>query len=165
MKHKYLRSPVWLVAILLSLQSLVYAQSSFNASWQNITQPIGTLLINPPQTALKVNQYLMSLDPNITPATYPFDASTDVTKIQTSQLLYFVRVYDEASGSYPVGSWIMRASQARGLTPAQIRNIQALPALPTKFTLVKVPDRNHYVHRSRSSQLSGGGMAGRLNQK
>ena len=139
MKHKYLRSPVWLVAILLSLQSLVYAQSSFNASWQNITQPIGTLLINPPQTALKVNQYLMSLDPNITPATYPFDASTDVTKIQTSQLLYFVRVYDEASGSYPVGSWIMRASQARGLTPAQIRNIQALPALPTKFTLVKVP--------------------------
>jgi len=50
-----------------------------------------------------------------------------------------VRVYDESSGSYPAGSWLMRASQARGLTPAQIRHIQALPALPTKFTLVKVP--------------------------
>lgn len=93
----------------------------------------------PPQTALQVNQYLMSLDPNITPATFPFDSNTDVTKIQTSQLLYFVRVYDEATGSYPVGSWLMRASQGRGLTAAQIRNIQALPAMPAKFTLVKVP--------------------------
>lgn len=107
--------------------------------WQSITQPIGTLLVTPPQTALAVNQYLMSLDPNITPATYPFDLRTNVTSIQTSQMLYFVRVYDEASGSRPVGSWIMRASQARGLTPAQIRNIQALPAQPSHFTYVKVP--------------------------
>ena len=122
----------WLIALLFPL--LVQAQS-----WQNITQPIGTLLINPPQSALQVNEYLMSLDPNITPATFPFDLNTDVTKIQTSQMLYFVRVYDEATGSYPVGSWIMRASQARGLTAAQIRNIQALPAMPTHFTLVKVP--------------------------
>ena len=120
----------------LSFSAMAQAQIS---SWQNITQPIGTLLINPPQTAPQVNQYLMSLDPNITPATFPFDSSTDVTKIQTTQLLYFVRVYDETTGSYPVGSWIMRASQARGLTPAQIRNIQALPAMPAKFTLVKVP--------------------------
>lgn len=138
MTHKFLG---WLVAalqvIVVSLHFPARGQPS--PSWQNITQPIGSLLINPPQTALQVNQYLSSLDPNITPATYPFASSTDVTKIQTSQLLYFVRVYDEASGSYPVGSWIMRASQARGLTPEQIRNIQALPALPTKFTLVKVP--------------------------
>lgn len=107
--------------------------------WQNITQPIGTLLVRPPETALAVNQYLMSLDPNITPATYPFDLRTDVTKIQTSQMLYFVRVYNDASGSRPVGSWVMRASEARGLSPKQIRNIQALPAVPTDFTLVKVP--------------------------
>lgn len=126
---------LWLSGLVaLSLPVLVQAQS-----WQNITQPIGTMLISPPQTALQVNQYLMSLDPNITPATFPFDSNTDVTKIQTSQMLYFVRVYDEKTGSYPVGSWIMRAAQARGMTPAQIRNIQALPAMPTKFTLVKVP--------------------------
>ncbi len=81
MKHKYLRRPDWLIFILSFLQSLVYAQSSLNTPWQNITQPIGSLLIDPPQTALQVNQYLMSLDPNIKPATYPFDPSTDVTKI------------------------------------------------------------------------------------
>lgn len=107
--------------------------------WQNLTQPIGTLLINPPESALVVNQYLATLDPNITPATYPFALTTDVTKIQTTQMLYFVRVYNEAAGSFAVGSWIMRASEARGLTPAQIRDIQALPSTPTHFTFVKVP--------------------------
>ena len=88
----------WLVAVVLAgLPAL-----GFSAPWQSITQPIGTLLIDPPESALRVNQYLMSLDPNITPATYPFDLNTDVTKIRTTQVLYFVRVYDEATGSRPV---------------------------------------------------------------
>ena len=121
-------------ALLLCLSPFAAAEP-----WQNITQPIGTLLVNPPESALSVNQYLMSLDKNITPATYPFDLRTDVTKIRTTQTLYFVRVYDEATGSKPVGSWIMRASEARGLNTAQIRNIQALPDVPTKFTFIKVP--------------------------
>lgn len=146
------------------LPVLTRAQSSNTSSWQNITQPLGTLLINPPQTALQVNQYLSSLDPNITPATYPFDASTDVTKIQTSQMLYFVRVYNEASGSYPVGSWIMRASQARGLTPAQIRNIQALPALPAKFTLVKVP-AGIIMYTGVAAPIAGWGDGGATQSK
>jgi outer membrane autotransporter protein len=141
-----------------------HAQSTHNASWQNITQPIGTLLINPPQTALQVNQYLSSLDPNITPATYPFAGSTDVTKIQTSQMLYFVRVYNEASGSYPVGSWVMRASQARGLTPDQIRNIQALPALPTKFTLVNVP-AGIIMYTGVAAPIAGWGDGGATQSK
>jgi len=128
-------SSVFLVGALLCL----CAAPATSEPWQNLTQPIGTLLINPPQSALTVNQYLASLDPNITPATYPFALSTDVTKIQTTQMLYFVRVYNEAAGSFPVGSWIMRASQARGMTPAQIRDIQALPSMPTGFTFVKVP--------------------------
>jgi|GEM_PF-2667970 len=129
----------WLCSVLVAVFFAIAPDSGMTAPWQSITQPIGTLLIDPPQSALQVNQYLSSLDPNITPATYPFELSTDVTKIQTSEPLYFIRVYNEASGSRPVGSWIMRASQARGLTAAQIRNIQALPALPTHFTLVKVP--------------------------
>lgn len=164
MNKQSIRVLGWLIALLLSWQSLAQAQSSPNTSWQNITQPLGTLLINPPQTALQVNQYLMSLDPNITPATYPFDASTDVTKIQTNQLLYFVRVYDEASGSYPVGSWIMRASQARGLTPAQIRNIQALPALPSKFTLVKVP-AGIIMYTGVAAPIAGWGEGGATQSK
>lgn len=129
----------WLLSVLLAVCSSVLPPSGATAPWQSITQPIGTLLVDPPETALQVNQYLMSLDPNITPATYPFDLATDVTKIRTTQPLYFVRVYNEATGSRPVGSWIMRASQARGLNAAQIRDKQALPALPSHFTLVKVP--------------------------
>lgn len=148
---------IWLIALLFPL--LVHAQS-----WQNITQPIGTLLINPPQSALQVNEYLMTLDPNITPATFPFDSNTDVTKIQTSQMLYFVRVYDEATGSYPVGSWIMRASQARGLTAAQIRNIQALPAMPTHFTLVKVP-ANIIMYTGVAAPIEGWGDGGATQSK
>ncbi len=124
---------------LTSLLFLCLSQTAAAEPWQNITQPIGTLLVNPPESALSVNLYLMSLDKNITPATFPFDPGTNVTKIMTSQTLYFVRVYDEATGSRPAGSWIMRASEARGLNAAQIRNIQALPDVPTKFTFVKVP--------------------------
>ena len=30
--------------------------------WQNITQPIGTLLVNPPESALSVNQYLIYVE-------------------------------------------------------------------------------------------------------
>ncbi|MCD8515794.1 MAG: autotransporter outer membrane beta-barrel domain-containing protein [Burkholderiaceae bacterium] len=123
----------------LGIVSCLWAAPALSEPWQNLTQPIGTLLVNPPQTALEVNQYLASLDPNITPVTYPFALTTDVTKIQTTQMLYFVRVYNESAGSFPVGSWIMRASQARGLTPAQIRDIQSLPSMPTHFTFVKVP--------------------------
>lgn len=156
--------PGWLASLLLLPLSCALAQPNASESWQNITQPIGTLLITPPQTALQVNQYLSSLDPNITPATYPFASSADVTKIQTSQLLYFVRVYDEASGSYPVGSWIMRASQARGLTPAQIRDMQALPALPTKFTLVKVP-AGIILYTGIAAPIAGWGDGGATQSK
>lgn len=124
---------------LVGVLSCLCAMPVLSEPWQNLTQPIGTLLINPPQSALDVNRYLASLDPNITPATYPFALSTDVTKIQTTEMLYFVRVYNESAGSFPVGSWIMRVSQARGLTPEQIRNIQALPSIPTHFTFVEVP--------------------------
>ena len=132
--------------------------------WQNLTQPIGRLLIDPPQSALTVNRYLMSLDPNIKPATFPFELSTDVTKIQTTQTLYFVRVYNEPSGSFPVGSWIMRASEARGLTPAQIRNIQALPAEPTDFTFVEVP-AGIIVYTGVAGPIEGWGQGGATQSK
>lgn len=79
-------------------------------------------------------------------------------------MLYFVRVYNEASGSYPVGSWVMRASQARGLTPDQIRNIQALPGLPTKFTLVKVP-AGIIMYTGVAAPIAGWGDGGATQSK
>jgi len=141
-----------------------FASPVFAEPWQNLTQPIGDLLIDPPQSALTVNRYLMSLDPNITPATFPFELSTDVTKIQTTQTLYFVRVYNESAGSFPVGSWIMRASEARGLTPAQIRNIQALPAEPTDFTFVQVP-AGIIVYTGLAGPIEGWGQGGATQSK
>ena len=53
-----------------------------------------------------------------------------------SQNLYFVRFY---TGTNPAGPWIMRAAEVRGLTPTQIQNLFALPAVPTMMTIVVVP--------------------------
>lgn len=130
------------IGLTLSLGILATASPGISKAepWQNLTQPIGVLLVNPPQSALTVNLYLASLDSNITPATYPFELSTDVTSIRTTQTLYFTRVYNEASGSNAVGSWIVRASDLRGKTIAQIRDVLALPSEPDKFTMVEVPE-------------------------
>jgi outer membrane autotransporter protein len=157
---RYPRSAARLVWLALCFS----ASAVFAEPWQNLTQPIGNLLIDPPQSALTVNRYLMSLDPNITPATFPFELSTDVTKIQTTQTLYFVRVYNESSGSFPVGSWIMRASEARGLNAAQIRNIQALPAEPTDFTFVEVP-AGIILYTGLAGPIEGWGQGGATQSK
>ena len=56
-----------------------------------------------------------------------------------SQPLYFVRMYAPAAGIGQIGSWVMRAAEVRGLTPEQIRDRFALPAVPTHITIVVVP--------------------------
>lgn len=66
----------------------------------------------------------------------PFPANQGVPEIMPSQPLYFVRFY---TGTDPRGSWVMRAADVRGLTPAQIRDRFALPAVPTMITYVVVP--------------------------
>ena len=112
---------------------------SFGQSWQDIVQPVGVLQVNPPQSAGEVNRYLMSLDPNITPATAPFDARTDVTRIVTTQNLYFTRIFDPPTGSNAVGSWLVRPAELRGMSAQQIRNVLALPAMPRFSAFVIVP--------------------------
>ena len=112
---------------------------SFGQSWQDIVQPVGVLQVNPPQSAGEVNRYLMSLDPNITPATAPFDTRTDVTRIVTTQNLYFTRIFDPPTGSNAVGSWLVRPAELRGMSAQQIRNVLALPAMPKFSAFVIVP--------------------------
>ena len=112
---------------------------SFGQFWQDIVQPVGVLQVNPPQSAGEVNRYLMSLDPNITPATAPFDARTDVTRIVTTQNLYFTRIFDPPTGSNAVGSWLVRPAELRGMSAQQIRNVLALPAMPRFSAFVIVP--------------------------
>lgn len=110
---------------------------------QDIIQPIGTL-IEEWDPAL-VNQYLAKWDPNIIPGvTDPFDTRYSVSEVQPSAPMYFVRVYTEPN-SGPLGSFIVRASLVRGLTPEQIRDILALPELPQKIDHVKVPGLGKYA--------------------
>ena len=75
------------------------------------------------------------------PQTYyaPFPANQGVPEIMPSQPMYFVRMYAPAAGIGQIGSWVMRAAEVRGLTPEQIRDRFALPAVPTNITYVVVP--------------------------
>jgi outer membrane autotransporter protein len=65
-----------------------------------------------------------------------FPPNQGVPEIMPSQPLYFVRFY---TGTDPRGPWVMRAAEVRGLTPQQIQNRFALPAVPTNITMVVVP--------------------------
>jgi len=69
----------------------------------------------------------------------PFPAEQGVPQIMPTQFLNFVRVYNPAAGSNAMGRFIMRAQSLRGLTPVQIRDVFALPAIPTHITLVQLP--------------------------
>ena len=69
----------------------------------------------------------------------PFPANQGVPEIMPSQPLYFVRMYAPAAGINQVGGWVMRAAEVRGLTPAQIQDRFALPAVPTMITYVVAP--------------------------
>lgn len=112
-------------------------------SWQSLVQPIGTLVqVWDADGSTGVNAYLAKWDSHIVPGiTDPFDPGVKVTEIQPTQTMYFVRFY---TGTDPRGSWIMRAQFVRGLTPAQIRDIFALPEVPTGIVMVKVPPGAQY---------------------
>jgi outer membrane autotransporter protein len=71
----------------------------------------------------------------------PFPGNQGVPEILPSQPLYFVRMYAPGAGIGQIGSWVMRAAEVRGLTPEQIRDRFALPAVPTHITIVVVPPR------------------------
>jgi len=59
----------------------------------------------------------------------PYKPGTSVTELQLTEQTTFVRVYDgEVSGMR--GSWLMKAEDIKGLTPAQIKDKFALPAEP-----------------------------------
>jgi uncharacterized protein YhjY with autotransporter beta-barrel domain len=106
-------------------------------------QPIGNLIqIWDPTGPEGVNAYLAKWDSHIVPGvTDPFDVHVQVTEIQPTQTMYFVRFY---TGNDPRGSWIMRAEFVRGLTPEQLRDRFALPELPTGIVMVKVPPGAQY---------------------
>ncbi len=68
----------------------------------------------------------------------PYKLGTTVNEIKLSHDTMFVRVYDgDISGQF--GGWLMKADDIRGLTPSQIQDKFALPAIPKFITDVKLP--------------------------
>ncbi len=121
----------------------LFALSHLNHAYaQAIVEPIGTHVQtwNP----VLVNQYLAKWDSNIIPGvTDPFDNRYPVSEVQPTAPMYFVRVFTQPN-SGPLGSYLVRAQFIRGLTPAQIRNVLALPDVPVGIVYVKVPGSPKY---------------------
>ncbi|HVZ10021.1 autotransporter outer membrane beta-barrel domain-containing protein [Rhodopila sp.] len=62
--------------------------------------------------------------------------------VRTSVPTQFVRFYKQNNDltlGPAVGSWIATSNSVRGLTAAQVKNILALPDLPTSVAIVRVP--------------------------
>jgi len=120
----------WRKGQIIALFVLVFCLPARAEDWRNLVQPVGSLLAV--ETANTVNVRLGLANP-------PFDLATDVTTIQSTTPLYFVRFYNPTAPINPsgaVGSWVMRSAEVRGLTLAQVRDKFALPALPNSMAMV-----------------------------
>jgi outer membrane autotransporter protein len=88
-----------------------------------------------------VNQELVNQG-RATITTLPFTPGSTVYEIRTTQDLYMVRTYLRDPSRLKegaVGGWLMSSTTLRGLSPIQVRDIYALPALNDYITTVKVP--------------------------
>lgn len=144
-----------LLALWIAVQ--LSALPAHGEDWHDLTQPIGNLVTV--QGAAAVNA-LLGGNP-------PFDTRTDVTTINTAVPQYFVRFYNPTDGTNPsnaVGSWVMRAAAVRGLTPAQVRDIFALPSMPTHMTMVLVP-AGYNLYTGIAGPIAGWGEGGAQQSK
>jgi outer membrane autotransporter protein len=114
---------------------LFISSSIFAEAYQNLLQPIGT--ITAVEAASVVNQRLVDLG-SATNTTLPFESTTDVTTIMTSETQIFVRMFSPPTIGI-TGSWIAPRAALHGQNATQIENVLALPAMPTKTTTVIVP--------------------------
>lgn len=86
----------------------------------------------------------------------PYATSMGPRTITLNQDRIFVRVYGRDN---QVGSWLMRADEIEGLTPAQIQNKFALPELPRYVSEVHVPSGTN-LRIGRAAAQVGWGKGG-----
>lgn len=84
-------------------------------------------------TGFDANAYIFSVPP-----TQSFVNSAQAVVVRTTVPTQYVRFYT-AGVTNPVGGFIAGSNAVRGLTPAQIRDVLALPYQPDSMTIVKVP--------------------------
>ncbi len=148
-----------LLPLLSFAVSGITAQPAWAEDWQAVVQPTGTPysgLLWQMEAEGAQGPFLTPAEANTLLGAYrgcvypPFDAfkpvwdQTTVTLIKTTETLYFSRTWntsdpDPNKRSYPAGSWVMRAATVRGLTAEQIRDVFALPAVPTGISLARIP--------------------------
>jgi outer membrane autotransporter protein len=88
-----------------------------------------------------VNQELINQG-RATGTTLPFTSGTTVYEMRTTRDIYMVRTYLRDPSRLKdgaVGSWLMNPNALRGISPAQVKDLFALPALNDYLTTVKVP--------------------------
>jgi hypothetical protein len=87
-------------------------------------------------TGADANAYICS-----TPPTLSFVPSASAAMVVTSVPTQYVRVYcpECSPPSFPNRSFMADPGTIRGLTPAQIKDVLALPNLPSMITIVTVP--------------------------
>jgi len=69
----------------------------------------------------------------------PYIPNTETVTFTTMQADRYVRVYVSGPGSVQTGTWLMRAADIEGLSPAQIASKYALPQIPNAVTDVTIP--------------------------
>ena len=127
------------------LPLLFFSQVLF-FSGQTIARPPDPLIFPPGEiqavlSADGVNQELINQG-RATSTTLPFTSGTSVYEIRTTRDLYMVRTYLRDPGRLKegaVGGWLMSPAALRGISPTQVKDIFALPALNDYLTTVKVP--------------------------
>ncbi len=88
----------------------------------------------------------------------PYKPGTWVTELVLTEDTKFSRVFDgRVSGKY--GGWLMKCNDIEGLTPEQIRDLFALPALPAYQVDVIVKAGTH-LHSGLTNQNKGWGNGG-----
>ena len=91
----------------------------------------------------------------------PYKAGTAVVEFQTGTNEKFVRVFN-SSKNKAKGSWLMKESEIKGLSPAEIKDTFSLPFTPNKMVDVEVPI-NTFMRSGEAAGIKefgtqGGGM-------
>ena len=106
-------------------------------------------------SAEETNQWFKEKDPNYNP---PYKPETKVNEIVLQEDSTFVRVYDKDISSKK-GGWVMRYEDIKGLTPQQIRDKYALPALPKYICDVELEAGTH-LREGVTNPIEGWGKGG-----
>lgn len=162
--RKWVRARLGLALLLAAALCVLPCGPARALDWSGLAQPVGTFVGN---GANPDGVYAPATINALLGGTPPFDSGTSVTLIRLTRTQQYVRFYnptDLANPSNAIGSWMMLASEVRGLTAAQVRDKFALPALPTNVVQVVVPT-GYALYTGIAAPIAGWGDGGGLQNR